>query len=293
MTQDKKNTQNKKELTDILRVEGVNAKGFGIIPKLVMQDRRLTRDAKAIYAYFKSYAGAGNTAFPSIKKICYDLSFGKEETFRKHFNLLKKYNYIQVEQERDTKGKWGRNIYTVIDKPNYIDTKDITENIKTTEFQPSPSNRGYGEQLPYPLFEGDRKNGVPVKGGTNNNNNKNNSNLENNQSVTKEDRPITPQELYEILNKANVNQYKAPAKTLLENTIRNLFYAQQLKIDNTILNNNQIKLHLHKISPNVCDSALWKFSSIKQEGSPIKNSSKYFQALLFNTINEIHADMIF
>ena len=43
---------NTKDLTDILRVEGINAKGFGFVPKLVMQDIRLTPEAKCIYAYF-------------------------------------------------------------------------------------------------------------------------------------------------------------------------------------------------------------------------------------------------
>ncbi len=51
---------------DTLHVEGVRSRGFGIIPKLVMQDKRLTGDAKAIYAYFCSYAGAGDTAFPIV-----------------------------------------------------------------------------------------------------------------------------------------------------------------------------------------------------------------------------------
>ena len=48
-----------KEFTDILRVEGINCKGYGIIPKAVMLDQRLTIQAKAIYAYFRSFAGAG------------------------------------------------------------------------------------------------------------------------------------------------------------------------------------------------------------------------------------------
>ena len=48
-----------KEFENILLVEGINAKGYGTIPKLVMKDRRLTAQAKAIYAYFCSYAGCG------------------------------------------------------------------------------------------------------------------------------------------------------------------------------------------------------------------------------------------
>lgn len=42
--------------------------GFGIVLKLLMEDKRLSRDAKMIYAYFRSFAGSGNIAFPSMKQ---------------------------------------------------------------------------------------------------------------------------------------------------------------------------------------------------------------------------------
>lgn len=70
-------------MSDKLRVEGVFSKGYGIIPKLVMQDQDLSIEAKSIYAYFASYAGNGTTAFPSVSKIIYDLNIG-EERFYKH-----------------------------------------------------------------------------------------------------------------------------------------------------------------------------------------------------------------
>lgn len=96
---------------DVLQVEGINSKGFGTIPKLVMQDRRLTIQAKAIYAYFCSYAGAGRTAFPSRSKILYDLDIGKKAYYR-HFNLLKKHGYIKCHQERSN-GRFIKNIYVL------------------------------------------------------------------------------------------------------------------------------------------------------------------------------------
>lgn len=96
---------------DVLQVEGINAKGYGIIPKLVMQDKRLTATAKAIYAYFCSYAGAGRTAFPSRVKITSDLDIGTK-AYYKHLNLLKQCGFIVAEQER-IGGKYVRNIYTL------------------------------------------------------------------------------------------------------------------------------------------------------------------------------------
>ena len=98
-------------MADILQVQGINEKGFGIIPKLVMQDKRLTAEAKAIYSYFCSYAGAGKTAFPSRSKIIADLGVSKNR-FYVHFNQLKEYGYIEVEQEHKN-GRYTRNIYTL------------------------------------------------------------------------------------------------------------------------------------------------------------------------------------
>ena len=98
---------------DILQVEGINSKGFGTIPKLAMQDRRLTIQAKAIYAYFCSFAGSGKTAFPSRDKILYDLNIGAK-AYYKHLNLLKQYGYIKCLQERTQgTGNFARNIYVL------------------------------------------------------------------------------------------------------------------------------------------------------------------------------------
>jgi len=99
-------------MSDILQVQGINEKGFGIIPKLVMQDKRLTAEAKAIYGYFCSYAGAGRTAFPSRNKIVSDLGMSKSRYY-KHFDLLKRHGYIKVSQERNK--QYERNVYVLIE----------------------------------------------------------------------------------------------------------------------------------------------------------------------------------
>jgi hypothetical protein len=102
------------EYDDILQVQGINSKGFGTIPKLVMQDKRLTPQAKAIYAYFCSYAGAGRTAFPRMTKIIADLGMGKCSYYT-HLNLLKQYGYLKAEQEKDKAGRFKRNLYTLVE----------------------------------------------------------------------------------------------------------------------------------------------------------------------------------
>ena len=112
---------------DILQVQGINSKGFGTIPKLVMQDKRLTVEAKAIYAYFCSYAGAGQTAFPSRDKIVSDLGMGAKRYY-KHFDLLKRYGYIKAEQ-RHRNGRLQRNIYTLMSEIQ-CSQNDYTEKIQ-------------------------------------------------------------------------------------------------------------------------------------------------------------------
>ena len=101
--------QVKNEMTNVLEVPGINSKGYGTIPKLVMQDRNLSRDAKAIYAYFCSFAGQGSQAFPSIKKICYDLKFGDTKTYYNHVKLLIKFGYVSIIRTNDSLGRFSKN----------------------------------------------------------------------------------------------------------------------------------------------------------------------------------------
>ena len=109
-------TKNTDQLANILEIQGIHAKGFGTIPKIVMQDRRLKPTAKAIYAYFCSYAGAGSTAFPSVNKIIYDLNMNKD-TYYKHLDVLKDCGYVTVTPNRAEGNKFANNIYTLVFNP--------------------------------------------------------------------------------------------------------------------------------------------------------------------------------
>ena len=110
---------------DILQVEGINSKGFGFAPKLVMLDIRLSIESKAIYCYFSSYAGAGKIAFPRVSKIIDDLRISRP-TYYTHFNPLKEFGYIKVEQTRKD-GRKSHNIYTLMDiVPKPANARDRT-----------------------------------------------------------------------------------------------------------------------------------------------------------------------
>ena len=105
------------EKKDALVLHGVDAKGYGKIPKLVMKDPDLTVEAKAIYAYISSYSGGGSTAFPSVSLMCHDLKMG-ENRFYKHRKLLVDKNYIQISKNKSDKNEFSNNVYTLVSFPN-------------------------------------------------------------------------------------------------------------------------------------------------------------------------------
>ena len=88
--------------------------GYGTVTKEAMQDRKLTIEAKAIYAYLCSFAGGTDEAWPSISKMCYDLNVS-ENRLRKNITLLIKNDYIERDRRRYNKSKqWANNVYTIL-----------------------------------------------------------------------------------------------------------------------------------------------------------------------------------
>jgi hypothetical protein len=104
--------------------EGIFSKGFGMIGKVVMTDRRITPTSKCIYAYICSFAGNGFSAFPSVEKICTDLRIKSKNTYRKHLNILKQYDYIRIKQQKSN-GKFKSNVYTIVLEPNPTVTQNL------------------------------------------------------------------------------------------------------------------------------------------------------------------------
>lgn len=112
---------------DILKTIELHSKGYGIIPKLVMQDKSLHVTSKAIYAYFCSYAGSGDTCFPSRTRICADLGISID-TFGKYLKQLTDKGYIECSQIKEN-GKFSHNVYTLCGTispcPKISDTENI------------------------------------------------------------------------------------------------------------------------------------------------------------------------
>lgn len=68
--------------------------GYGKICRQVMCDRNLPLTAKALYAYFCSYAGGGSTEIPTRDKIMRDLHLAKN-TYTKYLNSLLEKKYLK------------------------------------------------------------------------------------------------------------------------------------------------------------------------------------------------------
>lgn len=110
---------------DILKGIPINSKGYGTIPKLVMQDRNISIGAKAVYAYFNSFAGGGDSCFPSRKLISLDLGISAP-TLSKYLNELRDNGYITFEQVKEN-GRFSHNVYMLLSEKSpctkILDTK--------------------------------------------------------------------------------------------------------------------------------------------------------------------------
>jgi hypothetical protein len=151
-------------LPDQLKIEGINCKGFGVLPKYVMLDQDLTIDAKTIYAYFCSFAGNGTSTFPSRDRILSDLSMNKN-AYYKHFKLLTDQGYLTVEQEHHKGGRgdgFARNVYTLVSNPKKFSEQpeDNKDNITYSRIRFSGLKAAGFGMIPKAVMIDDR---LPVK----------------------------------------------------------------------------------------------------------------------------------
>ncbi len=185
MSQIKENFENFK---DLIEIEGINAKGYGSIAKLVMLDQRLTIEAKAIYSYFCSYAGGGSSAFPSVSKILFDLKISKTRYY-KHFTLLTDYGYISVKQIKK-ENKFGNNIYTLHLNPKEKKSEDQNEETKKLSSNQNEDTELSSTQNEYTQNENTQ----------NEDSNINNININNFNNLLDDDDDKSEQELAEIID---------------------------------------------------------------------------------------------
>lgn len=102
-------------MNDELFCSGIYKEGYGVIPKSVMRNSKLSLSSKAVYAYICSFAGSGGNAFPSLDLICSELNISEKKMYKCRKELIDN-NLITVEKKR-IGSKYSNNIYTLITNP--------------------------------------------------------------------------------------------------------------------------------------------------------------------------------
>lgn len=98
----------------------VLSQGYGMAPKVVARDERLSLAAKGIYLYLASFAGAGMSAYPSKETILRELGISKP-TFEKHVKQLQMYGYLRVTQRKSADNRFTTNLYELSRAPKTND----------------------------------------------------------------------------------------------------------------------------------------------------------------------------
>ena len=150
-----------------------NNMGWGIIHKNLMVDTDLSIEAKGIFAYLVTYAGNGNTAFPSRDLICHHLGIGKDRYYR-HMKSLQEKGYVTIQQTKSEDGRFNHNVYILNPYPDFTDSVETCNGIKDTNI---------------------------------NNINKNNNNNNNKEKASKDDIPY--KEIIDYLNEKTGKRFKA------------------------------------------------------------------------------------
>ena len=107
------NSSKNTNIEDIIKHDGIMAKGYGMLFKQVMLDDDLTAQSKALYAVFCSYAASGTgSSFPKVNTIMKHLNINNINTYGRYFQPLKKQGFITTKRRYN-----NSNVYTIISKP--------------------------------------------------------------------------------------------------------------------------------------------------------------------------------
>lgn len=139
-------------MSELLEVQGIFAQGYGMIAKMVMRDKELSIEAKGIYSYLCSFAGAGSVAFPSIELMCAELGMSTDRFYTHRKKLVKK-GYIIIVQRREN-GKQLSNVYRIPNYPQQVTEEPKKEDAPEAE-KPQPENQATEDEVeekPYPCF---------------------------------------------------------------------------------------------------------------------------------------------
>lgn len=245
----------REQITEILRTEGILSQGFGISPKILYRDKRLTPEAKAIYGYISSFAGNGNTAFPGRDLMLDELGMSPKRYY-KHFNQLIQCGYITVIKQRDKFGSFDRNIYTLVSNP-FIQQQEAegekTETFSTADLNPSEKvhrTAGDGPNMPVRI-ELDEENWLRKSMG-----------IDEIIEQQPEDRKCVEKIYMAALDMAD---------------------CEQIRLGGTIKSRRQIEAVLGSLNTDTTRATLYKYKQVVAQDYKIHNTKAFLQTLICNS----------
>ncbi|WP_077369687.1 helix-turn-helix domain-containing protein [Anaerosalibacter sp. Marseille-P3206] len=166
------------------KLTGVLEKGYGLAPKLIMLDKDLSIESKAIYCYISSFCGNGTSAFPSVETITHHLGIGKKR-FYKHVKPLEDKGYITIIPRRNGNRR-DSNLYKL--------------NMEL-DFECSQNEHIQNEPIQIEHVQNDPSNNNSLNNNNINNNSSNKNNYNNNSSNCEEDIDKEFKELAQLYQK--------------------------------------------------------------------------------------------
>lgn len=191
--------------------DSIYKEGYGIVAKLVMRNRDLSPEAKAIYSYICSFAGSGTTAFPSAELMMHELNMGDKRFYKFRKELVDR-GYITIIKQRNGNRR-ERNIYQLETEPSKVLEHRRFESVQNESIQ--------NESVQIESFqnEGSNINSINI-------NNLNNNNLNSNNYYSND---INLLKLYEQLGFGTINDYHANMLNDLEKQYSNTWVSEAMK----------------------------------------------------------------
>lgn len=191
--------------------DSIYKEGYGIVAKLVMRNRDLSPEAKAIYSYICSFAGSGTTAFPSAELMMHELNMGDKRFYKFRKELVDR-GYITIIKQRNGNRR-EKNIYQLETEPSKVLEHRRFESVQNESIQfESVQSESFQN-------EGSNINSINI-------NNLNNNSLNSNNYYSND---INLLKLYEQLGFGLINDYHANMLNDLEKQYSNAWVSEAMK----------------------------------------------------------------
>ena len=119
----------------------VENNGYGIVFKSLTKNPNIDVEAKGLFAYLTTYAGAKDNAYPSVDLICYELNISTKR-FQKYRKQLVEAGYLSISREKSS-NLYGRNVYTLHHEPRQVQIRPVENEsmqIESVENLPTKNN---------------------------------------------------------------------------------------------------------------------------------------------------------